>query len=49
MGVGLILTLQIIEAHGGTLTLTNRNDAPGCRAEICLPIGSDVRPPTHPA
>jgi len=37
MGVGLILALQIIEAHGGTLTVANRNDGPGCRAEIHLP------------
>jgi nitrogen fixation/metabolism regulation signal transduction histidine kinase len=37
MGVGLILALQIVEAHGGTLALSNRNDAPGCRAEIRLP------------
>ncbi len=42
MGVGLILALQIIEAHGGTLTLANRDDAQGCRAEIRLPIASDV-------
>ncbi len=36
-GIGLILALQIIEAHRGTLTLANRSDAPGCCAEICLP------------
>ncbi|HZC43183.1 MAG TPA: ATP-binding protein [Acidobacteriaceae bacterium] len=41
MGVGLILALQIIEAHGGTLTVANRKDGPGCRAEIRLPIFSD--------
>ena len=41
MGVGLILALQIIEAHGGTLTVANRNDGPGCRAEIHLPTLSD--------
>ncbi len=41
MGVGLILALQIIEAHGGTLTVANRNDGPGCRAEIHLPILSN--------
>ena len=38
MGVGLILALQIIEAHGGTLTVANRTDGPGCRAEIHLPV-----------
>lgn len=41
MGVGLILALQIIEAHGGTLTVANRSDGPGCRAEIQLPVLSD--------
>ncbi|MFZ0518778.1 MAG: ATP-binding protein [Acidobacteriaceae bacterium] len=41
MGVGLILALQIIEAHGGTLTVANRNDGPGCRAEIHLPLPPD--------
>ena len=41
MGVGLILALQIIEAHGGTLTVANRTDGPGCRAEIHLPLFSD--------
>ncbi|MHB1936141.1 MAG: sensor histidine kinase [Acidobacteriaceae bacterium] len=41
MGVGLILALQIVEAHGGTLTLENRADGPGCRTEIHLPILSD--------
>ncbi len=38
MGVGLILALQIIEGHGGTLTLENRSDGPGCCAEIHLPV-----------
>ncbi|MGH9616071.1 MAG: sensor histidine kinase [Acidobacteriaceae bacterium] len=42
MGVGLILALQIIEAHGGSLTLINREDASGCRATVRLPIISDV-------
>lgn len=41
MGVGLILALQIIEAHGGTLTVANRTDGPGCRAEIQLPLLSN--------
>lgn len=40
-GIGLILALQIIEAHGGTLILANRSDAPGCCAEICLPMTSN--------
>ncbi len=42
-GIGLTLALQIVEAHGGTLTLTNRRDARGCRAEIRLPVSIDIR------
>jgi two-component system nitrogen regulation sensor histidine kinase NtrY len=36
-GIGLVLSRQIAEAHGGTLTLDNRVDAPGCRAHLRLP------------
>lgn len=37
-GVGLVLARQVIEAHGGTLTLRNREDVPhGCRVEVGLP------------
>lgn len=39
-GIGLILALQIVEAHGGTLTLTNREDARGCCAEIRLSLAA---------
>ncbi len=38
-GIGLVLCRQIAEAHGGTLTLQNRTPAPGCRAELTLPLG----------
>ena len=37
-GIGLILVLQIVEAHGGKLTLVNRSGMQGCRAEIRLPL-----------
>jgi PAS domain S-box-containing protein len=37
-GIGLALSRQIAEAHGGTLTLENRADARGCRAVIRLPL-----------
>lgn len=36
-GIGLALGRQIAEAHGGSLDLTNRQDAPGCIARIRLP------------
>jgi signal transduction histidine kinase len=37
-GIGLVLSRQIAEAHGGMLTLKNREDAPGCEACLTLPI-----------
>src|ERR1700723_4111350 len=39
-GIGLALSRQICEAHGGVLQLANRLDGPGCGAEIRLPLGS---------
>ncbi len=37
-GIGLVLSRQIAEAHGGELTLKNRADARGCEARLRLPI-----------
>ena len=37
-GIGLALSRQIAEAHGGTLTLENRTDREGCEAMLRLPI-----------
>jgi len=37
-GIGLVLSRQIAEAHGGTLTLENRPHAPGCVARLRLPL-----------
>jgi PAS domain S-box-containing protein len=36
-GIGLALSRQIAEAHGGTLALENRADSRGCRAVLRLP------------
>ncbi len=37
-GIGLVLSRQIAEAHGGSLTLENRTDAQGCEARLRLPL-----------
>ena len=37
-GIGLVLSRQIAEAHGGVLTLENHADHRGCRAYLRLPI-----------
>ena len=36
-GIGLALSRQIAEKHGGALTLENRTDGPGCVARLRLP------------
>jgi two-component system nitrogen regulation sensor histidine kinase NtrY len=40
-GIGLALSRQIAEAHGGALSLVNRADRTGCRAELRLPLRSN--------
>jgi nitrogen fixation/metabolism regulation signal transduction histidine kinase len=37
-GIGLVLSRQIVEAHGGELTLENRNTGRGCQARLRLPL-----------
>jgi len=37
-GIGLVLSRQIAEAHGGSLSLENRPDVRGCEARLSLPI-----------
>lgn len=40
-GIGLVLSRQIAEGHGGSLTLENRPDGKGARARLALPIDPD--------
>ena len=36
-GIGLVLSRQIAEAHGGSIELSNRTDQQGCQARVILP------------
>jgi len=42
-GIGLLLSRQICEAHGGSLALTNRTRQRGCVATVVLPKTSNLR------
>lgn len=37
-GIGLVLSREIAEGHGGSLTLENRADVRGCVARVRLPV-----------
>lgn len=41
-GIGLVLARQIIEAHGGMLTLANRENVRGCCATIRIPADMEI-------
>src|SRR5512134_1811921 len=43
-GIGLVLSRQIAEAHGGSLLLENREDRPGCRASLRIPLHTVAQP-----
>jgi len=42
-GIGLILSRQIAEAHGGVVQLANRTDRIGCEAVVALPVTYGMR------
>ena len=37
-GIGLFLSRQIVEAHGGSVTVRNRAPGPGCEAVLRIPL-----------
>lgn len=39
-GIGLVLSRQIAEAHRGSLSLADREDASGCEARLTLPLST---------
>jgi len=42
-GIGLVLSRQIAEAHGGSLVLENRTDRQGCRASLRVPLHASAQ------
>jgi len=39
-GIGLVLSREIVENHGGSIALENRKNARGCVATLFLPVDS---------
>jgi two-component system, NtrC family, nitrogen regulation sensor histidine kinase NtrY len=42
-GIGLVLSREIVENHGGAITLENRSSVRGCIARVSLPLGGARR------
>jgi nitrogen fixation/metabolism regulation signal transduction histidine kinase len=36
-GIGLVLSRQVVETHGGSIELMNRSGTRGCRVKVVLP------------
>ncbi len=43
-GIGLVLSREIAEAHGGSLSLENRRPGPGVEARLRLPLSAHTDP-----
>ncbi|MBR9988704.1 MAG: PAS domain-containing sensor histidine kinase, partial [Gemmatimonadetes bacterium] len=43
-GIGLALSRQIVDGHGGFLTVENRKDSSGAIATITLPVQASSQP-----
>jgi signal transduction histidine kinase len=43
-GIGLVLSRQIAEAHGGSIELMSGPDQRGCQAKITLPVDGAASP-----
>ena len=47
-GIGLAITRQIVEGHGGTLSLENRSNGSGCVARLRLGLPAGIPVLVHP-
>lgn len=41
-GIGLHLTKQLVELHGGSISVANNSDAPGCTFTVRLPLATEA-------